>query len=171
MSGETFENLLGPTLPAICKLVRAKIRMPDYTEDVVQQTLMHAFTHRAQLREHSKFKSWIASIAMNEIRGLARRTRICVPLEALPPIASFDRSTCPFKAFEDGERADRLHAGLAQLNPRDRQAIHLLDLAEVKLADAANALSVSQAALKSTHFRARQRLSHAVRANRKVAAL
>jgi RNA polymerase sigma-70 factor (ECF subfamily) len=170
MSGETFENLLAPTLPAIRKLVRAKLRMQDYTEDVVQQTLMHAFVHREQLREHSKFKSWLASIAMNEIRGLARRTRICVPFEALPPIASTDRSTCPFKVFEDGERTDQLHAGLAKLNARDRDAIYLMDLNEVKLTDAANALSVSQAALKSTHFRARQRLSRAVLANRKVAA-
>ena len=166
MSGETFEGFLAPTLPAICKFVRARIRMPDYTEDVVQQTLMHAFAHREQLREHSKFKSWILSIAMNEIRGLARRTRICVPFEALPPMASFDRSSCPFKVFEERERADRLRAGLARLNSRDREAIHLIDLDEVKLADAANALSVSQAALKSTHFRARRRLGHAVRAKR-----
>jgi len=171
MSGETFENLLAPTLPAIRKLVRAKIRMPDYTEDVVQQTLMHAFAHREQLRAHSKFKSWLASIAMNEIRGLVRRTRLCMPLEALPPMASSDRWACPYHVFEDGERADRLRAGLAQLNARDRDAINLMDLAEVRLTDAANALSVSRAALKSTHFRARRRLSRAVRANRKGRAL
>ncbi|MBZ5622692.1 MAG: sigma-70 family RNA polymerase sigma factor [Acidobacteriia bacterium] len=170
MSGETFETLLTPALPAIRKLVRAKIRMPDYTEDVVQQTLMHAFVHREQLRVPSKFKSWISSIAMNEIRGLARRTRMCVPLEALPPIASSDRSTCPYKVFEDGERTDHLYDGLAQLNPRDRYAIHLIDLAEVKLTDAANALSFSRAAMKSAHFRARRRLSRAVRANRRVMA-
>jgi len=170
MSGETFESLLTLTLPAIRKFVRGKIRMPDYTEDVIQQALMHAFVHRGQLRERSKFKSWIFSIAMNEIRGLARRTPCWVPLEALPPMASFDRSACPFKTFEDGERADRLQAGLARLNTRDRQAIHLIDLDGLKLADAAHALSVSQAALKSTHFRARHRLSHALRANRKIAA-
>ena len=168
MSGETFENLLAPTLPAIRKLVRAKLRMRDYADDVVQQTLMHAFAHREQLHGSSLFKSWISSIAMNEIRGLARRTRIGVPFEDLPPIASSYRWTCPFKTFEDGERVDRLHAGLAHLNPRDRKAIHLIDLDEVKLADAANALSVSPAALKSTHFRARQRLGRALRANRKV---
>ena len=170
MSGETFENLLAPTLPALRKLVRAKIRMPDDTEDVVQQTLMHAFAHRAQLREHAKFKSWLISIAINEIRGLMRRTRICVDLEALPPIPSPDRSSCPFQTFEDRERADRLRAGLAQLTPKDRRAIHLMDLDEVKLGDAANVLSVSRAALKSTHFRARQRLSQAMRAKRKTAA-
>ena len=170
MSGETFENLLAPILPALRKFVRARTRMPDYAEDVVQQTLLHAFVHREQLRAHSKFKSWIASIAMNEIRGLARRTRIWVPFEELPPIASSAHWTCPFKTFEDRERAARLRAGLAQLSPRDRDAIHLIDLAEVKLADAAKAVSVSQAALKSTHFRARQRLIRAVRANRNVAA-
>lgn len=165
MSGETFENLLAPTLPAIRKLVRARIRMPDFTEDVVQQTLMHAFAHRKQLRVHSKFKSWISSIAMNEIRGLASRTRPCIPLDALPPPPS-DKSTCPHKVYEDGELAERLYAGLAQLSVRDRRAIQLVDLAGVKLADPANTLLVSRTALKSTHFRARQRLSRAVRASR-----
>lgn len=170
MSGETFESLLAPTLPAIRKFVRAKIGMLDDTDDVVQQTLMRAFAHREQLREHSKFKSWLMSIATNEIRGLSRRTRICVALEALPPMASFDRPSCPFKSFEDGERADRLRAGLAQLNPRDRKTIHLMDLDEVRLADAAKALSLSQAALKSTHFRARRRLRAAMHTRPRVAA-
>ena len=162
------ENLLAPTLPAIRKLVSAKIRMPDYTEDVVQQTLMHAFAHREQLRVHSKFKSWISSIAMNEIRGLARRTRICVPFEAIAAyrIVSTVRPV-PLRYSRTENGPIGCYAGLAQLNPRDRDAIHLMDLAEVKLTDAANALSVSRAALKSTHFRARQRLSRAVRANRK----
>ena len=138
--------------------------MPDYAEDVVQQALLHAFAHRDQLRAHSKFKSWIVTIALNEIRGLARRTRVCVPLEALPHLASSDESTCPYKVFEDGERVERLHAALAQLRPRERDTIHMLDLGEAKLTDAANALRVSRAALKSTHFRARQRLRRTVRA-------
>src|SRR5580658_4443173 len=104
MSGETFESLLTPALPAIRQFVRAKIRMRDHAEDVVQQALMHAFAHREQLRVHSKFKSWIVTIALNEIRGLARRTRVCVPLESLPPLASSDASGCPYEAFEAGER-------------------------------------------------------------------
>lgn len=163
MSGETFADLLAPNLPAIRRFVSAKMRMSDHIEDVVQQTLLHAFAHRDQLRAESKFKSWISSIAMNEIRGLARRTRPCLPLDGIPPVASRDRSACPYQVYEQRERNELLYAGLARLNDRDRNAICLVDLAEVTLPDAANSLSVTKAALKATHFRARRRLGRAIR--------
>ncbi len=166
MSGETFTDLLAPNLPAIRRLVKARIRMPDYADDVLQQTLMHAFAHRNQLRTESKFKSWIVSIAMNEIRGLARRHRASIPLEAVPRLASAERSSCPHRAYEQSERAEWLQAGLAKLTDRDRNAIQLLDLAELKLTDVARKLSVSSAALKSTQFRARRRLGAAILAHR-----
>jgi len=166
MSGETFADLLTPNLTAIRKLVQAKTRTPDHAEDIVQQTLLHAFVHRDQLRVHSKFKSWVSTIAMNEIRGLVRRTRPSIPLDATPFLASTDKSSCPHKSYEHRERLETLYEGLAQLNEHDRRTIDLVDLAEVRLSDAARTLSVSRSALKSAHFRARQRLSHAVRGKR-----
>jgi RNA polymerase sigma-70 factor (ECF subfamily) len=141
--------------------------MADNADDVIQQTLLQAFSHRDQLREPSKFKSWISSIAMNEIRGFVRRTKAWIPLDELPVLASFDRSTCPHRSYEQREGAERIYAAMAGLNDRDRDAIRLMDLAGVKLAEAANALSVSPSAFKSTHFRARQRLGLAIRGPRK----
>jgi RNA polymerase sigma-70 factor (ECF subfamily) len=163
MSGETFADLLAPNLMAIRKLILSKTRMPDYADDILQQTLLQAFAHRHQLRSHSKFKSWLSTIAMNEIRQLIRTTRNCLPLDLLPALESPDMSTCPHKTYEKRERARQLYDGLAQLNDRDRHAIHLVDFAQVKMADAANSLSVSLPAFKSTHLRARHRLRRAVR--------
>jgi len=165
MSGETFIDLLLPVLPAIRGFVRARMRNSDYTDDVVQQTLMHAFAHRDQLRANSKFKTWITSIAINEIRGLARRTRACLPLDAMPPAADPDSTVCPHRTYERKERAERLYAGIARLTDRDRDAIRLVDLAEAKLTDAADSLSISLPALKSMHFRARRRLGATVRSS------
>jgi len=162
MSGESFTDLLEPTLPAIRKFVRSKMKMSDQAEDVLQQTLLHAFAHRDQLRASSKFKSWIASIAMNEIRGLARRTRFCLPLDGLPPLIAPDQSACPHKTYERRERAERLYSGLAQLSDRDREAIQMVDFAETHVSEAATKLSVTPSALKSAHYRARRRLSDIV---------
>jgi len=163
MLEETFSDLLNPHLPAIRKLVRAKMRAQDYVDDVVQQTLLQAFTHRDQLQARAKFKSWICSIAMNEIRGLARRSRFSLPLDTPPALAAPDESACPHKAYEKRERAGRLRAGLERLNARDRRAIHLMDFAELNIGEAARSMSVSPAAMKSTHYRARLRLSRALR--------
>jgi DNA-directed RNA polymerase specialized sigma24 family protein len=52
----------------------ARKRIAD-ADDVIQQTPLQGFTHRRELRAPSKFKNWIASIAMNEFRGFVRRTR------------------------------------------------------------------------------------------------
>ena len=136
--------------------------MSDDEDDILQQALLQAFTHRDQLRVHSKFKSWIGSIAVNEIRGLARRTRACVSLDALPVPPSTDPHASPYQTYARREGLDRLYRGLAKLNERDRTAIRLMDLLEMRLNEAADVLSVTPAALKSTHYRARQRLSRIV---------
>jgi len=162
MSGETFEALLAPNLGSIRRFVQSKTRMPEHAEDIVQQTLLHAFAHRHQLRVHAKFRSWLASIAMNEIRGIARRTRNFLPLEAIPPPASIDPTASPYLEYERMERVERLHQGLARLTDRDRLAIHLVDFAEAKLSEAAKSMAISNSALKSTHFRARNRLRAAM---------
>ena len=163
MSGDTFANLLEPNLPAIRRLIQAKTRTQDYVDDMVQQTLLLAFLHRHQLRSHSKFKSWILSIAVNEVRGAARRRKCTVPLDLVQPILRAGSATCPHTAYVAREGVDQLHSGLAQLCDRDREVIHLMDLAGVTLPDAAATMSLSPAAMKSAHFRARQRLSLAVR--------
>src|SRR5712691_4544591 len=75
MSGETFETLLAPNLQAVRRMVKSRLRTGDQTDDIVQQTLLHAFASRDQLRAESKFKSWLWSIALNEIRAFFRATR------------------------------------------------------------------------------------------------
>ncbi|MEI9973552.1 MAG: sigma-70 family RNA polymerase sigma factor [Ignavibacteriota bacterium] len=163
MSGETFEDLLAPNLQAVRNFVSAKLRMSDHTDDVLQQTLLHAFAHRDQLRVHSKFKSWLWSIAMNEVRGFHRRARPSFPLDVLPDFASSDRLACPHARYELQESAERVNEALSKLADRDRDTIHLVDLGERKVSEAAKAMSVTTSALKSSHYRARQRLGRMLR--------
>jgi len=163
MSGETFEDLLAPNLKTIRKFVSAKSRMPEHAEDIVQQTVLRAFVHRNQLRADTKFLGWISSIAMNEIRGVARRTRPEVSIDAIPALVSSDQSAYPLRAYERLERREWLFYGLAKLKDRDRAAIELIDFEEMNLREAAKVLSISLEAMKSTHFRARRRLHNALR--------
>jgi RNA polymerase sigma-70 factor (ECF subfamily) len=162
MSGETFAALLAPHLRAVRRFVGAQLRMVDQTDDVLQQTLLHAFAKRDQLRIHSKFKSWLWSIAMNEVRGFHRRTRTFVPLDLLPEFPSIDRSSCPHASYERGESIERMNTALSKLSDRDRNSIHLVDFGGLKVAEAAKVTAVSTAALKSTHHRAQQRLACAL---------
>ena len=163
MSGDTFEALLTPTLPSVRRFVQTHLRASDHADDVLQQTLLQAFAHRHQLRASSKFKSWICSIAMNEVRLFFRSDRPTVSLEQFPHIDSRDREPSPLSRIEERERLEWLQSGLASLSNRDRETIRLRDLEGVSLTETAEAFELSESAAKSTHFRARQRLAGALR--------
>lgn len=163
MTGETFEALLAPNLPSVRRFVQTRLRAPDHADDVIQQTLLQAFAHRHQLRAGSKFKSWLCSIAMNEVRLFFRTDRPTVSLDEFPQIDSRDSGPSPLARAEQAEREKWLEAGMDRLSDRDRATIRLRDFEEVSLAKTAEAFALSRSAAKSTHFRARRRLADALR--------
>jgi RNA polymerase sigma-70 factor (ECF subfamily) len=162
MSEETFEALLAPQLQWVRSFVRARLRTIDDADDVVQQTLLRAFVCRDQLRCASKFRSWLWSIAANEIRAFFRAQRPCISLEQGANGDLVDPAPSALAACERMEDDERLRAGMESLTTRDRMAIRLVDLNGWSYSQAAGAMAVSKAAFKSTHFRARQRLGRAL---------
>jgi RNA polymerase sigma factor (sigma-70 family) len=146
------------------------MRIPDQADDVLQEALLHAFARRDQLRLRSKFKSWLWTIAFNEMRMSFRSDRGTISLDEFSNIDPSDRAPSPLTRFEQIERQEWLHAGLAKLSKRDRTTIRLRDLDGLSIAETAEALAVSKGAVKSTHFRARKRLAYALRGNTTVEA-
>lgn len=169
MSEETFEALLAPNLQSVRKLVQSRLRMADHADDIVQQTLLRAFAFRHQLRSPSKFRSWIWSIALNEVRMFLRAARPYASLDDAPNRHITDPAPSPLALCEQVETSQRLRAGMARLSLRDRTAIELADLNGLSYAEAANAMAISLSAFKSTHFRARQRLEDTLRRTQDLA--
>src|SRR5581483_763378 len=95
MSSETFDALLAPNLRGVRRFVRKRLNGSVEAEDVLQEVLLRAFTRRAQLRVQAKFKSWLWSIAMNEIRMSFRRDRGFVALDDVPNFDCRDSSISP----------------------------------------------------------------------------
>lgn len=169
MSRETFADLLVPCLPFVRKLLYSRLRARDQAEDVLQQTLLQAFKHKDNLREQAKIKSWLWSIALNEIRMLRRRDRPYLPLDDWPALECRDRALSPLARLEQLERSNWLHAAMSTLSDRDRTAIRLRDLDGLSLVETAAAIHRSEPAAKSVHFRARRRLELALRKSSKAA--
>ena len=163
MTGETFEALLAPNLPSMQRLVQMRMRTTDHADDVIQQTLLRAFVRRDQLRASSKFRSWLCSIAMNEVRMFFRTSRHTISLHEFPQIDSRDPGPSPLARVEEMERLEWLEAGMDRLSDRDRGTIRLCDLEGMSLRETAEAFELSKSAAKSTHFRARKRLACALR--------
>jgi RNA polymerase sigma factor (sigma-70 family) len=125
--------------------------------------LLQAFVHRDQLRANSKFRSWLCSIAMNEVRMFFRSGRPSTSLHEFPQIDSPDSGPSPLARLEQMERMARLQAGMESLSDRDRETIRLRDLEGMSLTETAEAFELSESAAKSSHFRARRRLACALR--------
>ena len=168
MSREAFEILLAPHLPWIRTLIVSRSRMTDHTDDLVQQTLMRAYASRDQLSCPSKFRNWVWSIAVNEIRMFLRRRHSSVSLDELPIRDFADWTPSPLARYEQLEREGRIQAGMARLATRHRIAIRLVDLEGLSYSEAATVLAVSTAAFKSIHYRALQALGRSLRATSQV---
>src|SRR5580704_2041646 len=163
MTGDTFEALLAPNLPSVRRFVQTRLRTSDHADDVIQQTLLQAFAHRDQLRASSKFKSWLCSIAMNEVRLFFRAGRPTASFDEFPQIDSRDSGPSPLARVEEIERVEWLRAGMDRLSDRDRETIRLRDIEGMSLTETAEAFDLSESAAKSSHFRARRRLAGALR--------
>jgi len=162
MTSETFTSLLAPHLMALRRFVQSRVRTRDLADDVVQQTLLLAFANRAQLRAHDRFKYWLSTIALNQVRMLHRSARPCVSIDDFPNFEFADHGPSPLAVCEQRDVIRRLKDGMARLSERDRTAIRLVDLKGLTEAEAAGELAVSKAAFKSTHFRARKRLAQKI---------
>jgi RNA polymerase sigma-70 factor (ECF subfamily) len=131
-------------------------------EDIVQETVAKAFIHFADFRAESKFKTWLMSIAVNEVRGRRRkdfRSRISYfdseQLERLnaPSIDS------PLLQYQQNETTRVVQKAIVSLPPTHQEMIRLRAIDGLNIADTARQLSISVAAAKTRYYRAIESLS------------
>ena len=64
---ELFDDLLEPHLTSLFRFVRSRMGSDSEAEDVIQVTILKAFTHLAKFRFEASFRSWLIRIAINEV--------------------------------------------------------------------------------------------------------
>jgi RNA polymerase sigma-70 factor, ECF subfamily len=130
------------------------------TEDIVQQTILKALVHADQFRLESSLKTWLASIAINEVHQVYRcrwRTR-SVPL--ITENLDLNRHTVEFpkSSYEAKERELLVRQAISRLPHSYRSVVELCDLQRLPLKEAADRLRLTVSAVKSRRRRARQKL-------------
>jgi RNA polymerase sigma-70 factor, ECF subfamily len=131
----------------------------DDTEDALQECFVSAWRSAAMFQGSASARGWLLSIARNALRRQYRR-RAGEPedmesLERLGERAGWGASsdfTVRFEAREELEWA------LARLSSAEREAVTLRDLHGLSGEEAAEALGLSEAAMKSRLHRGRLRL-------------
>jgi RNA polymerase sigma-70 factor (ECF subfamily) len=158
---DAFGDLVQPYLTSLNRFARMRLRSESEAEDVVQQAVLRAFSNLAQFRREASFRTWLSAIAVNEVSQL-RRGRAVAPVRSLQEshaASLVDPSSSPHALFQQRERAARLHQALTRLPEKYRTMIHLRDLLELSVEETARLLSLTLAAVRTRHHRARKLLT------------
>jgi len=150
-----YERLLRDILPFIRAVVSNQHRAPDRIEEVVQDVLLTVHRVRHTYDPSRPFRHWLAAIARRRsIDALRRRSRRAAFEIADDTVYETFADPAANKAQEVYVAVDGLGEAIAALPPQQREAVELLKLREMSLAEASLATGRSVAALKVNVHRA-----------------
>ena len=142
-----YEKLLQELVPEIRSLVRRRLPDEAAAEDVVQNTLLAIHRSRHTYRPERPFGPWLRAVARNAFldhaRARGRRSAREVSLELTPEPAD---ERVP--VVEAAGLSPELERALAELPPGQREAVELIQLRGLSVAEAAVQVGISTSALK-----------------------
>ena len=144
-----YQKLLKELLPVARRLVYARLRDAALTEDVVQNALLSIHRARHTYRPERPFGPWMRAIVRNAVwdslREGKRRGDREVSVDAIDLLPNPSSSTAP---SESAELSPELVRALEQLPAAQREAVELIQLRNLSVAEAALRAGVSAGALK-----------------------
>lgn len=172
MNSDDFVQLVRQHLPAISRLSISLLRNRADAEDVVQETLLKAFTRIHQLREGGSIRPWLMQIAVNEARMKMRdRRRFWNAWETESPSGTDDEQDqtsavemipdpgeSPHAVVERRQQGEAIKQALDKLSPMYREVFVLRDMLGIAGKEAAAILEIPEATLHTRLNRARQHM-------------
>ena len=146
----SYDALLRELLPHVRGLVHRRLFHGDIVEDVVQNVFLSLHRARHTYRPERPFGPWLRAIARNAVidhlRTRGRRPQdLSLEAEGVAEPEA-DESSSPAAGFEP--LSPELVGALAELPASQRQAVELLHLEGLSVAEAADQVGVSRGALK-----------------------
>ena len=143
-----YEALLGELLVVVRRMVRARLSDPEAAEDVAQIVLLSIHRARHTYQPARPFGPWMRSIVRNAVidnlRARGRRVEREVGVEAIDSLPDPSGPSLP----EDTQLSPELSGALAELPVKQREAVELIHLQGLSVAEAALRAGVSPGALK-----------------------
>jgi len=150
-----YDRLLREVAPFIRALALRRNRNAQWAEDAVQEVLLTLHRVRHTYDPARPFEPWLATIAERRCVDLHRR-KSRVEVNETSNDSAYESFADPAanKAMEVYAQTDGLAEVIATLPPQQREAIELLKLKELSLAQASRATGRSEGALKVNVHRA-----------------
>ena len=161
-----FEELVNRYERKIFRLTMNITRNREDAEDAMQDAFMKAYSHLDKFQEDSRFYTWLVRIAANEALMRLRKRRpnqvsLDEPIESeddLLPQQIEDWGPSPEQRFAQTEMREILRNVIEDLQPDFRVVFLLRDVEGLSTEETAEAVGISEAAVKSRLLRARLKL-------------
>jgi len=160
-----FATLVKPYERRVYVAALALLRNDADAQDVAQEAILKAFANLRQFRGESKFSTWLIQITVNEARMRQRKqhAQLFEPLVesndeeegTYTPRDFADWREIPSEALERSEIRTLLAKALASLAQKYREVFILRDVEHMSIEEAAEALNISIASVKTRLLRAR----------------
>jgi RNA polymerase sigma-70 factor, ECF subfamily len=148
-----FTRLLEMLQPDLLRFACWLARDRSVAEDVVQETLIRAWKSREELKDPAAARPWLFTIVRREHARLYERKRLpSVDIDSVEALGD------PALATEGDAGLDDLRRAIMQLPDEYREPLVLQVLGGFTTAEIASQLQLTQAAVLTRLFRARNRL-------------
>ncbi len=162
-----YGELLKRYREPIFRLVRGHLGDDDAALDVTQEAFIAAFAALKSYDATRAFKTWVARIALNKCRDWARRRKVrqffsfAQPIEAAATIS--DDSIPADQQLADRAELARVIAAIATLPRALKEPLILRTIEGLSQAEAAQVLGISEKAVETRLYRARNKLTELLR--------
>jgi RNA polymerase sigma-70 factor (ECF subfamily) len=164
--GAAYERWVRFSAPRVLSVVRRLLRNEQDAQEVAQEAFLSAFRHLASFDGSARLSTWLHRIAVNAalMRLRTKRRHPEEPIEELLPRFQSDgqHEHAPSAWAAQSERAvasaevrKAVRAAIDELPDMYRDVLLLRDIEELTTEEAANALGITIAALKTRLHRAR----------------
>jgi RNA polymerase sigma-70 factor, ECF subfamily len=169
-SAAAFAELMEIYAQRVYRKLLIITRNREDAEDALQDTFLRAYTALHAFEERASFYTWVTTIAINSALMILRRRRVRSEVsfdcpsemeEELPSFEFKDTGPSPEHICVHRQRYACMLRSIRKLQPRLRQVIEMQMMDNCSAREIAEALQISEAAVKSRLSRARARLDPA----------
>jgi len=167
-----FVELCRRHSPLLKRRITRIVRNREDAEDVLQDTLIRAFSNLAGFRAQCSFRTWIMTIATNNSLMLLRKRKtrpetgfglITAEGKEVEIVQVSDPGPNPEQVYAKRQASHRLSYAVRTLPSGYRLLVEQYHGDDVTLVEAANAMGITVAAAKSRLLRARYKLRRSLK--------
>jgi RNA polymerase sigma-70 factor (ECF subfamily) len=158
-SKKHFEEQISIIYIDLYKFIYSIIKNQNLAEDIFQQTLMKAYEKFDTIKDITKFKSWIFTIAKNESLSWIRKYNREIPSEDtyLELLGGYSEDI-PEELLINHEITEQVKESIKILNIVDQEIMYLRYYYDLNFREIALILNLNENTVKTKHKRAKKKI-------------